>query len=346
MNGPKRSTPTPSQAPVQGAKAPGAAENVVQTAASAATSMNIGLPMGAEIASVEDLAAFAPNLRGAAKAGATGAAAVKSYDKGVDLPPELPGKVRFRAGDRYHETLEEARADLPSYQGVNYERMDEVTGECLEHLIVRVGETIETARETTKELKSSWVKGRQAEVELRQADVLGHFLATFRTEIAGLEDLVEAERSSLPDFRKNEALYLALTNEEQARLAVLRVLAAAPELLETLKACISKDGRFILDSDVAKVQAVIAKAEGREVPPVWAGVDVGKSPNMFTLVATRWSQLQGNESWEVGTLDTIAEVLAAFPTACEGASRVIVKENGKSMFSISGDPKCPQISLE
>lgn len=69
----------------------------------------------------------------------------------------LPGEVRFRAGNRYYETLGEARAVLPSYQGVEYQRMDEVTGERLETLIVREGETIEAARRITQELKDKWL---------------------------------------------------------------------------------------------------------------------------------------------------------------------------------------------
>ena len=69
------------------------------------------------------------------------------------------------------------------------------------------------------------------------------------------------------------------------------------------------------------------------------------SPMPFTLVATKWTELQGNESWEAGQHNTLKEALAAYPAAIEGASRVIVKENGNQVFSISGDPKCPQLSF-
>lgn len=47
---------------------------------------------------------------------------------------------------------------------------------------------------------------------------------------------------------------------EEEQEANLNLISAAPELLAVLSRCISKDGLFILDSDLAAARAVIAKA--------------------------------------------------------------------------------------
>lgn len=63
---------------------------------------------------------------------------------------------------------------------------------------------------------------------------LQHFLAVFRTQIYDLEDRIATERENLSSFRQDEALYLALTDEEADRLRTLRLLAAAPEMRSAL----------------------------------------------------------------------------------------------------------------
>ncbi len=96
--------------------------------------------------------------------------------------------------------------------------------------------------------------------------VLDHFLAAFRAQISDMEDRIAEERDSLSDWRKCEAEVLCLTDEEQDRLPALRILAAAPDMLEALKAILDPatngdESLYAHSREMAR--AAVAKAEGR-----------------------------------------------------------------------------------
>jgi hypothetical protein len=133
-------------------------------------------------------------------------------------------------------------------------------------------------------------------------------LDPIQKEIANFEIRIQAEQAESPDISVEVAAFRVLEEEEVSRLAALRVLAAAPptkierdELLEVLKACISKDGRFILDSDVAKARAVIARVEGAGTSEKPVGDNLETSgPGMQDLrgaVEEMWAQVAENPSF-------------------------------------------------
>lgn len=99
-------------------------------------------------------------------------------------------------------------------------------------------------------------------------DTLDHFLVTFRTRAAHLQDKVDVEAASLSPFSRAEALALALTDDEWDQLCAVNLFAAAPDLLDVLNdvaALLPLAARLNprdLDELQARVIAAISKAKG------------------------------------------------------------------------------------
>lgn len=64
---------------------------------------------------------------------------------------------------------------------------------------------------------------------------MSKLMTTLENRLRELADRVEYEAANLPDFRKNEAMALALTDEEQEEMKLLRLLVAAPEMKSALQ---------------------------------------------------------------------------------------------------------------
>lgn len=208
-------------------------------------------------------AASTPGLRGAAKTGVTGTAVAEPSDVvafGLQpLKEALLARPMYLTGEEDLDSpegviqaarlfLDRSREDVQGY----LDSIRDLTGAKSGLTYVAVKNALESrdtallalrGREQGSEGVAGGAHGEAVAVRGEATPgvtgiefVWEGLLDPIRDEIAGLEGRIEAERESLPDFRKGEAAYLALTEEELDRLAVLRVLASTPKLLAALKA--------------------------------------------------------------------------------------------------------------